>query len=151
MVRSAQHCHTLARALTHTHTALPGLHYPYLGFEVALGDCWLYSSLYPSHSLPGARKNILSGFSCVFIEMLGVQVCDSAAYCGPFQKHYFNNYWQDSLRMAPTECRNMQKACFDTPYTADCYSTQLHGCLVCTGLCLAGCDVTVPDWLFVAL
>jgi len=71
-----------------------------------------------------------------------MQLCDSAAYCGPFRKHYFNNYWEDSLRMAPTECRNMQReiGCVCCVYIADCYSTQLHGC-----------DVTVPDWLFVAL
>jgi len=39
--------------------------------------------------------------------LTGAQGCDSAAYCGPFQKHYFNYYWEDSLRMAPRECWNM--------------------------------------------
>ena len=35
-----------------------------------------------------------------------LQVCDCAAYTGPFQKHYFK-YREDSPKMAPKECQNM--------------------------------------------
>jgi len=38
--------------------------------------------------------------------LIGALVCDSAVFCGPFQKHYFN-YWEESLRMATRECQNM--------------------------------------------
>jgi hypothetical protein len=120
-----------------------------------LDDCWLYSEDRCTQSQPTrSPKNILSGFSCVLIEMLiGVQVCDSAAYCGPFQKHYFNNCWEDFLRMAPRECRNTQMEiqciCCVCLYIADCYSMQWHGCLVCTGLCWPGMtSLYLTDWLW---
>ena len=35
-----------------------------------------------------------------------VEVCDCAVYNGPFRKHYFK-HCEESLMMAPMECRNM--------------------------------------------
>jgi len=37
-----------------------------------------------------------------------LQVCDCAAYDGPFRKHCFN-HCEDSPMMAPKECQNMQE------------------------------------------
>jgi len=36
-----------------------------------------------------------------------LQVCDCAAYNGPFQKHF--NHCEDSPMMAPKECQNMEE------------------------------------------
>ena len=49
----------------------------------------------------------MGGFSCVLTKtLIRVQVCDCAAYYGPFEKHCFN-YCEDSLMKVPVECRNM--------------------------------------------
>jgi len=49
----------------------------------------------------------MTRFSCFLIEILvRVQVCDCAAYYGPFRNQYFN-LREGFLRTAPLECRNM--------------------------------------------
>ena len=43
---------------------------------------------------------------CVLIKSLTrVSVCDCAARCGPFRKHFFN-HCEDTLMKGPVECRN---------------------------------------------